>query len=161
MKVRIELEPELAEETVVIRCRELSPQVLALQEELLSGLHAERTVLLKRTVRGTRGESGEPEEKEFYVPLSEILFFETENRTVQAHTRTEMYQTERKLYELEEELPGSFMRISKSSIVNLRQIYAITKNLAGASRIEFSGCHKCVYVSRSFYRALSERLRKL
>lgn len=88
-------------------------------------------------------------------------FFETENKTVQAHTRTEMYQTERKLYELEEELPGSFMRISKSSIVNLRQIYAITKNLAGASRIEFAGCHKCVYVSRSFYRALSERLRKL
>ncbi len=161
MKVRIELEPELSEETVVIHCREITPQVLALQEQLLCGLRKERTLLLKKEIRKARGEPGEPEEKEFYVPLSDILFFETENKVVQAHTRTEIYQTEQKLYELEDGLPGSFMRISKSSIVNLRQIYAITKNLAGASRIEFAGCYKCVYVSRSFYRALTERLQKI
>ncbi len=156
MKVRIELDPELNEESVVIHCRELSPEVLALQRSLQQGgtqpIYEERTILLKQEIPGkqSRGEPVEWLEKEFYIPLTEILFYETENKIVQAHTGTEIYQTEQKLYELEEWLPGSFMRISKSTIVNLREIYAITKNLAGASRIEFLGSHKSAYASRSY-----------
>lgn len=167
MKVHIELDPELKEESVVILCRELSPEVLALQRSLQQGGfsegHGERTILLKQAIPETQGRGGLTEwvEKEFYIPLADILFFETENKVVQAHTRKEIYQTEQKLYELEEWLPGSFMRISKSSIVNLREIYAITKNLSGASRIEFANTHKSVYASRSFYRSLTERLRHI
>ena len=37
-----------------------------------------------------------------------------------------------------------------------RKIYSITKNLAGASLIEFQGTHKTVYCSRNYYKALKD-----
>ena len=89
---------------------------------------------------------------------AQLLFFETEGKLVQAHTADRLYLTDRKLYELEESLPGSFMRISKSTIVNLDHIYSITRNLTASSIVEFYGTAKKVYVSRNYYKALTERL---
>jgi len=77
---------------------------------------------------------------------------------VTAHTTEKMYESSYRLYELEEILPGYFMRISKSTIVNLKQIYSITRNLTASSAVEFCGSNKKVYVSRIFYKALIERM---
>ena len=55
-------------------------------------------------------------------------------------------------------LPSCFIRISKSTILNTHKLYSITKNLAGASKIEFQGTYKTVYCSRNYYRALKEIL---
>lgn len=90
--------------------------------------------------------------------MEEILFFETESKLVYAHTRDNVLETEYKLYELEELLPGFFMRISKSAIVNLNHIYSIARNLTSSSVVEFAQSHKQVYVSRNYYKALVERL---
>lgn len=54
-------------------------------------------------------------ETEYYVKLDDILFFETGINGIEAHTKNDIFQTKRKLYELEELLPGIFMRISKSA----------------------------------------------
>jgi DNA-binding LytR/AlgR family response regulator len=62
------------------------------------------------------------------------------------------------LYELEELLPGFFMRISKSAILNTNQVYAINRNLAASSVIEFRNTHKQVYVSRNYYKPLKNKL---
>lgn len=91
-------------------------------------------------------------------PTGAAPVFETEGKLVQAHTADRLYLTDRKLYELEESLPGSFMRISKSTIVNLDHIYSITRNLTASSIVEFYGTAKKVYVSRNYYKALTERL---
>ena len=64
-----------------------------------------------------------------------------------------------KLYELEELLPGSFMRISKSTIANLDYIYSITRNLTASSVVEFVGSNKRAMVSRGYYKLLVERLK--
>lgn len=77
---------------------------------------------------------------------------------INAHTAEKLYVTDYKLYELEESLPGNFMRISKSAIVNLDHIYSITRNLTASSLVEFYGTLKKVYVSRNYYKALVERL---
>ena len=54
------------------------------------------------------------------IPLSdEIYFFETEGRELRVHTADRIFTCSYKLYEREELLPGSFMRISKSTIANL------------------------------------------
>ena len=86
------------------------------------------------------------------------MFFETEDKEIRVHTKKEIYDTDYKLYELEELLPGYFMRISKSTIVNLKHVYSITRNLTASSLVEFANCHKQVYVSRNYYKALVERL---
>lgn len=75
-----------------------------------------------------------------------------------AHTRDGIYRIRSKLYELEETLPGSFMRVSKSAILNVHHVYSIERNLTASSIVQFQGTHKQVFVSRHYYKALRERL---
>lgn len=146
MRVVIEVDEELAEECIVIKCQKLDERIVKLQSLLSEHTDSDRDILLHK------------EGKEYYMPLEKLLFFETENKQIWAHTSDEMYETDFKLYELEELLPGSFMRVSKSTIINLNHIYSITKNITAASVVEFKGSCKRVYVSRNYYKALIERL---
>ena len=146
MRVVIEVNEELTEECIVIKCQKLDERIVKLQSLLSEHIDSDRDLLLHK------------EGKEYYMPLEKLLFFETENRQIWAHTSDEMYETDYKLYELEEMLPGSFMRVSKSTIINLNHIYSITKNITAASVVEFNGSRKKVYVSRNYYKALIERL---
>lgn len=146
MKVKIEIASELSEPEVLIRCERLDESVIALQNYILELSHSSQVFVLKQG------------ETEYYVPVKEILFFETEGRRIAAHTKDKLFEAEYKLYELEELLPPSFMRISKSTIVNMDYIYSITRNLTASSVIEFSGSKKTVLVSRGYYKALTERL---
>lgn len=95
---------------------------------------------------------------EYYLSLDDILFFETSDHHIHAHTKNDMYQIKYKLYELEEMLPGNFMRISKSTILNVKKIYAIHKTISSPCLIEFEDTHKQVYVSRHYYKPLKIRL---
>lgn len=146
MKVKIEIEEGLEEEEVVIRCGSLSDSVVSLQNFISKQNNGKRYLAL------TGGET------EYYVPLEDIYFFETEGREIRAHTAEHIFVCSYRLYELEELLPGSFMRISKSTIVNLDHIYSITRNLTASSEVEFVGSNKKALVSRSYYKALVERL---
>ena len=146
MRVRIEIEPELTEDEVIIRCRQVEEHILRLQQIAVDTGPGDCCIALQCG------------DTKYYVPLAGILFFETEGKQVQAHTVDKLYLTDRKLYELEESLPGSFMRISKSTIVNLDPIYSITRNLTASSIVEFYETSKKVYVSRNYYKALIERL---
>ena len=97
VKVRIEVD-ENNEEEIVIRCQSLTSHIMKLQQMLVEdGNRSGQLVLYKGDV-------------EYY--LSEILFFETENSLVIAHTAKDAYETRKKLYELENLLPGALLRIS-------------------------------------------------
>lgn len=146
MKVVIEVEEGLSEECIIIRCQRLDGNIIKLQNLLAEQTNSGRDILLHKG------------EKSYYMPLEKILFFETENKQIWAHTAKEMYETEYKLYELEDLLPRQFMRISKSTIVNLDHVYSITKNITSSSIVEFLNCHKQIYVSRNYYKALIARL---
>lgn len=147
MKIRIELNESYEEPEVVIHCATLTPEVIALENQL-SGLHKETEpqLLLYK------------DETEYFVNLYDILFFETDSKCVQAHTAKEVFETKHKLYELENMLPAMFLRISKSSIVNCSKIYSVNRNLTAASEIAFTGTHKTVFASRSYYKALKAKL---
>ena len=99
-------------------------------------------------------------ETDYYMSLDEILFFETENGTINVHTADDVYQTKYKLYELEERLPGYFMRVSKSAILNVDKIYSMTKNLS-TCLVQFTKSHKQVYVSRYYFKPLKEKLEEM
>ena len=146
MKIRIEIDETLEEDEVVIRCRELTEQIGKVQKAV------------GEVTGGTEKFVGYKENTEYYLALDSILFFETENGGVWAHTRDDIYQTKQKLYELEEMLPGSFMRISKSTILNTNHIYAINRNITSTSVVKFEHCHKQVYVSRYYYKPLISKL---
>lgn len=147
MKVKIEIEEGLAEEEVVIRCPGLNDSVIALQNYITKQGSGKRCLSLK---------SGETE---FFVPMEEIYFFETQGREIRAHTADRIFSCGYKLYELEELLPGSFMRISKSTIANLDFVYSITRNLTASSVMEFTGTRKKVLLSRAYFKAVTERVK--
>ena len=101
------------------------------------------------------------QKSEYLLTLGEILFLETADSFVAVHTAKDIFETKQKLYELEELLPGSFMRVSKSTIINTAKIRSISKNITGASAVEFAGSIKKAYVSRNYIKALKEkRLKK-
>ena len=148
MRVKIETVSGLSETEVTIRCGQLDENVIMLQNYIMEQDNAKRCLSFSRG--GT----------EYYVPIKEIYFFETEGKEIYAHTAEQLFECPYKLYELEELLPGGFMRISKSTIANLDYIYSITRNLTAASVAEFQGSNKSVMVSRSYYKAVLERLRE-
>lgn len=147
MRVKIEIEEGLEEAEVIVRCGQLDESVLELQNYIASLSGKEKSILL------TRGET------EYYIPVLDIYFFETEGKQIHAHTAGEIFDAPYRLYELEEQLPGCFMRISKSTIANLEYIYSITRNLTASSLVEFKGSNKKALVSRGYYKALTERLK--
>ena len=147
LKVKIEIDPDIKDCEVTIRCAEVDSSVLGIQK-------------LITEAGSMRGQiSFFKDDAEFFFPVNNVLFFETDGGNIWAHTANDEFEVGYKLYELEELLPAYFMRISKSTILNTHKVYSITKNLTGASKIEFSGTHKIVYCSRNYYKALKDGLR--
>lgn len=146
MKIKIEIEEALEEDEVLIRCRGLTEEIAAVQRAVseVTGA-AERFVFYKGNT-------------EYYLVLDEVLFFETDEKGISAHTRSDVYQIKYKLYELEDILPGFFMRVSKSAILNTNHIYSINRNLTASSVVAFTDTHKQVYVSRYYYKPLISKL---
>lgn len=145
MKVRIEIDENLEEDEVIIKCKELNTSIKKVQESISNINSLSKLVFYKNDI-------------EYYLPLNQILFFETSGNSVQAHTEKEIYKIKYRLYELEELLPNNFVRISKSTILNANQVYSIDKNITSSSIVQFSKSHKKVYVSRNYYKILKQRL---
>ena len=147
MKVRIELDPQMDEPEMIIRAPRLTEDVARLQQLILEQKMTPLTFYKDRI--------------EYFVDVSKILFFETDGEKIYGHTREEAYEVRQKLYELEEILPIAFCRISKSTIVNTKQIYSIEKSFSGTSTVNFYQTHKQVHVSRHYYQLLKERLKEM
>jgi DNA-binding LytR/AlgR family response regulator len=146
MKIRIDIDEEAAETEVVIKCREVTDEVVKLQNAVLSALAEDSKLPFIK--------SG----KEYFLSVNQLLFFESTGGKTYAHTATDVFETKLKLYELENILPGSFVRASKSAIICTDKILSIAKNITGPSVVEFSGSHKKINVSRQYFNILRDML---
>jgi len=146
VKIRIEIVGDLTEDEVIIRCGRVDDTIRRIHEFVSEQAQSGRKIAFYK------------ENQEFYFPLDDVLFFETEGDYIYAHTANDAYRIKYRLYELEELLPKDFVRASKSAIVNIRQIFSITRNITASSLITFVGSHKQVYVSRYYYNELRGRL---
>lgn len=68
MKIKMEIDENLQEEEIIVRCRELSDDVVAMQRRIAEAVHAG----MRLTV--TRGDL------EYFLPLNEILFLRRQIR---------------------------------------------------------------------------------
>lgn len=143
MKVRIELY-ESSELEIVIRTPSIDQEVLDIKE-LIERSHYKKLIFYK-------GNS------EYFIKLDTILFFETDGGQIFAHTQGNSYEVRRKLYELEETLPFYFCRASKSTIINVKAIYALEKSFSGTSTVYFYDTAKQAHVSRYYYQLIKEKL---
>ena len=146
MKIRIEIDENLEEEEIIIRSRRLDERVSIIQESIGDAVNRKRKMTLYKG------------ETEYYLPVSEMLFFETDGNEIHANTAKDSYRIKHRLYELEEILPGYFMRVSKSTILNTKRIYSMSRSVSASCVVQFQGTHKQVYVSRFYYKPLKNRL---
>ena len=146
MKIRIEIDENLMEEEVIIRCAGLNDSVREMQRTLMETAGKDQMAVFSKG------------EQEYYFPISKVLFFETDGNAINVHTADDIYETKYRLYELEEMLPGSFMRISKSAVVNTNRIYSISRGISASGVIQFEHTHKQVYVSRLYLNPLKQKL---
>jgi len=146
MKVRVEIEEKLEEDEILIRCSRLDERTQKVYDALMDITKGSHHLMLNKG------------NVEYFMPLENILFFETAENCISAHTVNNVFETTYRLYELEELLPGYFMRVSKSTILNVNQIYSISRNLTASSEVQFKNTHKQVYVSRLYYKSLKCRL---
>ncbi len=140
MKIRIVKNPDL-EEDVVIQYRELTPAI----EAAIMRLKSEEIDVQERGVN-------------LKLPIESILFFESEDERVVAHTALKHYSTRYKLYELEEILPSYFIRTSKSIIINTLEISSIERNLGSSTTVSFFNSQKNSYASRLYSGSLKKKL---
>ena len=147
MKVKLELDPDQKETEITIHAGQLTPEIERIYQQLqMDSDHPDQI-------------EGMMDNTSYYLSINDILFFETDAKQVMAQTIRNAYFVKYKLYELENLLGGQFMRISKSTILNLDQIYAITKSISNC-QIKFHDSYKTVYVSRRYYRDLNDRLKE-
>ena len=145
-KIRIETDPSFDDE-IIIRSKALDSRVLQLQRILAEGDIRELELYVGENI--------------FFVPQSDILFFETSDKRLSVHTKDRIYYTDKKLYEIEETLPRSFMRISKSCIVNLNAISSIRREITGICEASFFSSPKKVFISRSYYKPFREKITEI
>ena len=146
MRARIEKVEADSPEEVVIRCRKTTFEIEALARQINQ---MDRQRIMPAFFKG---------DTQYYLSLAEILFFETDAERVFAHTAGESFETRMRLYELETVLPGYFIRISRSAIINIMQVLSIQKGLTRINLISFRQSHKELYCSRLYSNDLVRKM---
>ncbi len=117
MKLEVRKVPESEPETVEIRYHWITEEI----REIVSFVKS-RQGQLSATRDGQR----------FEVPVVDLFYAESVDDRVFLYTASDSYEIRMKLYELEELLKNqSFLRISKSMLVNLMKIASVRPALNG------------------------------
>ena len=143
MKITIQTDETQTEIAVDIRCPGLTPEL----EKVISLL---RTLDMKLT--------GQKERSTYILDVSQVLYIDSADKKTFLYTENEVYESDIRLYELEEQLArADFIRAGKSSIVNLRRIMSLRSEIDGRIRVTMSNGEKLV-VSRQYAGILKQRL---
>ena len=142
MKIEIDID-EKYPDTVVIRANKLDSDV-------------ERLVAMMRMVNMQIGVRKNDET--YLLDVEKILYIEAVERKTFVYTSDETYESDLKLYEIEQELlERDFFRISKQSIVNIRMIKSLKSDINRKIRITLRNDEQIV-VSRMYSDELRRKL---
>ncbi|WP_338232287.1 LytTR family DNA-binding domain-containing protein [Companilactobacillus muriivasis] len=147
MKIRLDISPDYQEKEVVIKAAQKDDEVQQIMDSI------------KDVAEKFNHLNGYIGETVYSLALKDVLFFETNDRNVYAHTTNNAFLIHYRLYELEENLPDNFLRISKSSILNVDEILSLSRSVTG-NLVEFKNTYKQVYVSRRFLHELKDKLKQ-
>jgi DNA-binding LytR/AlgR family response regulator len=143
MKIRTEISDS---DEIIIRCRERNEKIRSLEAAIEEALRGENEIVLSSD--GT----------DYFIPKISVLFFESSDGKVYAHTRDKIYIAPFKLFELESLMPPSFVRVSKSVIANVAEISYLHREIVGNGEMGFRGCDKKVWFSRAYFKLLQYKI---
>lgn len=143
MKITI-IDPALGEEEeVIIKCHAISDDVQRLIQKIKLGDN--------KIVGYIAGDI-------HLLDTDAIYYFETVDNKVFAYCEEQVYEVKEKLYELENLLEmTSFMRISKSTILNLNKVKSLSPAFGGRFEATLDNGERTI-ISRQYVPVLKERL---
>lgn len=131
------------EDEIIVKCRYIDNDITLLLNQLKNG--SSKMNFLKNN-------------KIVFVEKKDILFFESVEDKVFAYTLDSVYETNLKLYELEQILYSkSFFRANKAVLVNLSKIKSLSPAFSGRFEAVLLNDYK-VIISRNYVPKLKELL---
>lgn len=91
-----------------------------------------------------------------YLPMQDIIFIEVQNNKAIFHTRKGMYYANNSLEEISKNLNNQFLRVHRSFIANMRQIYKVRQIYDRSYDIEFWNYQHKARMSRNQYKKYQE-----
>lgn len=103
--------------------------------------------------------SGTLDERQYEVPITDIYYIESVDNKVFLYTKDKVYETKQKIYEFEALLREKhFLRVSKSTLLNLMKVSAIKPALNGRfTAVLYSG--EQVLITRKYVPDLKRALK--
>ncbi len=111
-------------------------------------------------VKSRQGQlTGTADDRQYEIAVSDIFYIEAVDNKTFLYTKSKVYETKQKLYELENMLREKhFLRVSKSTLLNLMKVSAIRPALNSRfTAVLFSG--EQVVISRKYVPALKQALK--
>ena len=111
-------------------------------------------------VKSRQGQlTGTADDRQYEIAVSDVFFIESVDNKTFIYTKNKVYETRHKLYELEEILKEKrFLRVSKSTLLNLMKVSAIKPALNSRFTAElFSG--EQVVITRKYVPELKKALK--
>lgn len=143
MKIEIDINEKYNDTEVLIRANKLDGDL-------------ERLVAMMRMVNMQIGVRKNDET--YLLDTEKIFYIEAVERKTFVYTADELYESDLKLYEIEQELlERDFIRISKQSIVNIRKIKSLKSDINRKIRITLKNDEQII-VSRLYSDELRRKL---
>lgn len=143
MKITIEQSEDFNEVEINIKCHSLDERL----ENLISTIQLYGSSI-----------SGRKDNKTYFLKMEEILYFDTVDEKVFIYTNDSVYETNLKLYALEERFEGtSIIRVNKSTILNLMKVESVSPLLNGKIEAQLQNGEKII-ISRQYVSKLKQKL---
>ena len=143
MKIEIDIDEKYSDVEVDIKAPRLTQDI----EKLISLM---RMIDMQIAVK--------KDDETHLLDIEKILYIETVERNTFVYTEDATYESDLKLYEIEQELlEQSFSRISKQSIINLKKVKSLKADINRKIRVTLVNGEQII-VSRMYSEALRKRL---
>jgi len=143
LKIDISVDEAVTDLTISITCKQLTPEI-------------ERIIATLRMINHQL--TAKKDDEVHMLDIAQVLYIESVDRKCFIYTEGEMYESDFRLYELEQQLEGyGFFRVSKSSLIHLRKIQSLKADINRKIRITMSNGEQ-IMASRQYAEELKKRL---
>ena len=143
MKIEIYVDENATDLKISVTCKRLTPDV----EKIIAALRMMNHQLTAR-------KDGEI----YLLDISRIIYIESVDRKCFIYTSDEIYESEFRLYELEQQLEEyGFFRVSKSFLIHLQNIQSLKADIDRRIRVTMSNGEQII-ASRQYAEKLKKRL---
>ena len=143
MKIEISVDEKAEDIQISVTCKQLTPDI----EKLLATLRMMNQQL-----------TAKKNEETYLLDIAQIIYIESVERRCFIYTSDEVYESDFRLYELEQQLEKyGFFRVSKSFLVHLQNVQSLKAEINRKIRITMSNGEQII-ASRQYADALKKRL---